>query len=236
MSDPVPPPSGTTPPDPTFAPSPPVFAPYPGPPAPPAARPPYGASESAALQFGAPHTPAAAPPPGYPQFAQPQGQPGYQPQGPPGFPSPGQSGYPPVGYPGFSPPPGFGPPPAPAKKRGTLKIVLFVVGIVVILLVGLGIFGVNLVLSATADPARQAEVGDCLSATGTVADVGTTETSADVVACTSAEAEFTVVARIEGESSPDSKSCDKFFAEDEEFYVYGSTANGGYVLCLRPQA
>ncbi|MDY7087239.1 MAG: hypothetical protein SYR96_19245 [Actinomycetota bacterium] len=63
---------------------------------------------------------------------------------------------------------------------------------------------------------------------------GTTETSAEVAECSSARAEYTVVARIEGESSPDSTACDRFFPADEPFSVYGSTAGDGYVLCLPP--
>jgi hypothetical protein len=175
----------------------------------------------------------ANPPPSDPTFAPPPaflppsagfygGGPGYQrPVAPP-----------PPGYPAY-PQPGVSPE-AP-KKHGVLKIALLAVGLAGVLLVGLGIFGVSAIVEAAADPAKGAQVGDCLTAAGTVADAGTTETSADIVDCGSARAEFSVVARIEGQSSPSSTACDKFFDVDESYYVYGSTAGNGYVLCLRPK-
>ncbi|MBL7256899.1 LppU/SCO3897 family protein [Paractinoplanes lichenicola] len=239
MSDATPPPS-----DPTFAPQPafpPVSPPAsPGGAAVPPGQPTFPPAAAPGQGYPAPSVPSQ---PGYPQYGQPEappasfGQPAYgQPQpgqpayGPPQPGQPGQPGYPQPGYPAYQ---GLGTP-AP-KKRSTLKIVLLVVGLAGVLLVGLGVFGVSAIVSAAADPAKGAKVGDCLSATGTVADSGISDTSADIVDCSSVTAEYTVVARIEGESSPTSTACDKFFPGDERFFVYGSTAGDGYVLCLRPK-
>jgi hypothetical protein len=41
---------------------------------------------------------------------------------------------------------------------------------------------------------------------------------------------------VDGEKDVKSKSCDKFFKENEQFFVYASDAKGGYLLCLRPKA
>ncbi|MBU2668810.1 hypothetical protein KOI35_35395 [Actinoplanes bogorensis] len=195
----------------------------------PPTQPHFGPPPPAQPHFGPPPTqPQFGPPPAQPQFAQPQfGAPSYP---PPGFPPAGQPGYPPAGYPAY-PQPGA---PAP-KPRSVLKVVLMAVALGAILLVGLGTFGVSALIAAAADPAKNARAGDCLTASGTVADTGTSETSAERIDCTSPRAEFTVVARVEGESSPDSTACEKFFPDDEKYFVYGSTAGGGYVLCLRPK-
>ncbi|MEV4404962.1 hypothetical protein AB0J66_22500, partial [Actinoplanes sp. NPDC049598] len=158
-----------------------------------------------------------------------QGQPGYPPAGP------GQPGYPAVGdQPGAYPPPPGGEAP-PKKKGGAGKVVLRIVGAVV---VGLIIIGLKVGIGSAlfGDKAKDAKAGDCIAAGKEVKDEGTTETDADVVDCGSSEAKFTVVSRIDGESSPDSKSCDKFFKEGEEFYVFGSSSGKGYLLCLRPKA
>ncbi|MBM2623496.1 hypothetical protein JIG36_49185 [Actinoplanes sp. LDG1-06] len=206
-------------------------------------QPAYGQPSYAPSPFGPPQPqpqqPGQAGQPGFPPPGQGYPQPGYPPA--PGHPQPGvPAGYPQSGMPGGYPQPGmaagYPQPGAPApKRRSVLKIVLMAVALGGILLVGLGIFGVSAIVSAAADPAKGAQVGDCLAASSSVADVGTTETSAEVVECGSVRAEYTVVARVEGESSPNSTACEKFFPGDEKYYVYGSTADGGYVLCLRPK-
>jgi hypothetical protein len=180
------------------------------------------------------------PPAGQPGYA-PGGQGGYQPGQVPG----GQGGYPPPlgqpGQPGFPPPGGEAPPafggfPEEKKKGGAGKVVLRIGAAIVVALVIAGLkFGIASAIFG-GDDAKDAKAGDCIASGKQVKDEGTTKTDADVVDCTSSDAKFTVVARVDGESSPDSKSCDKFFKEGEEFYVFGSTSGDGYLLCLRPKA
>ncbi|WP_203762165.1 LppU/SCO3897 family protein, partial [Paractinoplanes deccanensis] len=199
------------------------------------------------------HAPQGQPgyaPQGQPGYA-PQGQPGFAPQGQPAGAQPGEAGYtPPAGaQPGFPPPnaggfpppgggeapQGFGTFPQEKKKGGAGKLVLRIGGAILVALVIAGLkFGIGSALFG--DKAKDAKAGDCISSGKEVKAEGTTETDADVVDCTSADAKFTVVARVDGESNPDSKSCDKYFKEGEEFYVFGSTSGSGYLLCLRPKA
>jgi hypothetical protein len=97
------------------------------------------------------------------------------------------------------------------------------------------IFGLKSAFLGSND-AQEAKAGDCIKSDKDVSQKETTRTGAEVVECSSADAAFTVVARVDGESSVESKSCDKYFKENEEFYVYGSASSGGYLLCLRPKA
>jgi hypothetical protein len=166
----------------------------------------------------APSQPFGAPP----AEGQPYGDPAQQ-----GFGSAPQQGF---GTPaGGFPPAGF--PAEPAKKSGFGKLALRIVGgivVAVIILVGKDfLFG---------DKAKDAVVGDCVAAMDNVKVDKETEARAKVVDCTAKDAAFTVVGRVEGETDTKSKSCEKYFKENEEYYVYSSTAAGGYLLCLRPKA
>jgi hypothetical protein len=178
--------------------------------------------------------PVAPPPP-------PAGD-GFPPPANEGFgsaPEPGQppaEGQFPPGQPGGDPAQqGFGGPAAfpaePKKKNAVGRIVLRILGAVVafviVLVVKDAFFG---------DKAKDAAVGDCVASSADVKVDEETEANAKVVECSSADAAFTVVGRVEGESDTQSKSCEKFFKDNEEYYVYGSTAGGGYLLCLRPKA
>jgi hypothetical protein len=87
-----------------------------------------------------------------------------------------------------------------------------------------------------ADKAKNAAVGDCIKADEEVKADKETDTGASVVDCASAEAAYSVVGRVDGETDTNSKSCDKFFKEGEEFAVFSSDAKGGYLLCLKPKA
>jgi hypothetical protein len=173
----------------------------------------------------------SAPAPGQPYGAPPvPGQPA------PGQPAPGQPapGQPQQGF-GDQPQQGFGGPDAfpaePKKKNAIGKIALRILGaivaFVIVLVVKDAFFG---------DKAKNAAVGDCVASSEDVKADEETEANAKVVDCGSADAAFTVVGRVEGESDTKSKSCEKFFKENEEYYVYGSTAGKGYLLCLRPKA
>ncbi|GGQ65587.1 LppU/SCO3897 family protein [Couchioplanes azureus] len=92
--------------------------------------------------------------------------------------------------------------------------------------VALATLGIVVSLLTTGDAAEDAAVGDCLAAS--VARPG-----ARVVRCAEATAAFTVVGRVDGESDSASRSCERFFEADEEYFLYTSTAGGGYLLCLR---
>jgi hypothetical protein len=198
------------------------------------------------------------PPPGgaYPPPSG-SGQPGFTPQ-PEGQPAPG-AGYPPAGYPpAQSGPPAqegqpFGPAgqpagyPAPApgqdpqafgafpaeekKKSGAGKTILRIALAIVIVIIGVvvksALFG--------GDDAKEAKAGDCIAAESDIPDDKTSRTSAKVVDCGKSEAAYTVVARVDGEKDPQSKSCDKFFKENEEFVILASDGGSGYLLCLRPK-
>jgi hypothetical protein len=162
----------------------------------------------------------------------------------PGQPVPGQPvpGQPVPGQPGFPPPPaheGFGDAPAgtgpaPEKKSGVGKILLRIAGVVV---VGLIVFGVKSFFFSATDKAKDAAVGDCIASSKQVTGTESTEAEAKVVDCASSEAKFSVVGRVNGETDVKSKSCDKFFKENDEFFVYAAD-NGatGYLLCLKPKA
>jgi hypothetical protein len=130
---------------------------------------------------------------------------------------------------------GFGDAPAPVepgKKRAVGRVVLTILGAVVIVIV--------IVVVAWAaffgDKAKNAAVGDCLAATQDVRAGEEADARAEVVACGSADAAYTVVGRVDGESSLASKSCEKFFEKSEAYAIYASKGSGGYLLCLRPEA
>jgi hypothetical protein len=131
---------------------------------------------------------------------------------------------------------GFGDAPAafpaePKKKSGAGRIVLRIGLILVVAAVGaivkFVIFG---------DKAQDAKVGDCIAASKDVKANEETDAEAKVVDCTSTDAAFTVVGRVNGETDTNSKSCDKYFKDDEEFFIYSSEASGGYLLCLKPKS
>jgi hypothetical protein len=179
--------------------------------------------------------PVAPPPPagdGFPPPAQGQPHGAVPAQGPPPG-DPAQQGFGPAPEQGFGPAPeqGVGPAPEPKKKSAFGRIALRIVGAIVVFVVILVakdfLFG---------DKAKDAAVGDCIASSQDVKVDETTEAEAKVVDCTSGDAAFTVVGRVDGETDTKSKSCEKFFKENEEYYVYSSEAKGGYLLCLRPKA
>lgn len=167
--------------------------------------------------------------PGQPYQGQPgqpyQGQPGQSFPGqptPPGQPLPPQQGF------GDAPPP-FTPPPA-TKKRGIgslfLRIGAGIIAIIVVFVIKDAFFG---------DKAKDAAVGDCVAASKEVKADKETDAAAKVVDCSSKDAAYTVVGRVNGQSDVNSKSCDTYFTkEDGKYFVYASdTDTGGkYLLCL----
>jgi hypothetical protein len=230
VSNPVPPPGGAYPP----------AGGQPGYPAPGQGQPGYGQPAYGQPSYGQPGQDHGQQQPAYGQPQQPgygQQQPG-QDQGQPGYGQPGYGQQPAGQYPpapGQEQPQQFGafPGEEPKKKGGgAKKIILRIVLAIVVVIIGTvlksTVFGGN--------DAKEAKAGDCIASDKDVSQDETTRTGAKVVDCAKSEAKFTVVARVNGESSVQSKSCDKYFKEGEEFYVYGSTASGGYLLCLRPKA
>jgi hypothetical protein len=174
-------------------------------------------------------------PAGQPQGApagQPYGAPAGQPYGAPpadgqGQPVPGQP-YGDQAQQGFGAPAAF--PAEPKKKSAVGRVILRIVGAIVVFVIVFvakeAFFG---------DKAKNAAVGDCIASTKDVKVNEETEAQAKVVDCGSADAAFTVVGRVEGESDIKSKSCQKFFKENEEYFVYANEAGKGYLLCLRPK-
>jgi hypothetical protein len=160
-------------------------------------------------------------------------------------PSPAPEGsYPPPANQGFGAAPtpgdpqqGFGDAPAQPepKKKSRVGKVLLRIGLA--LIVGIAIFfGKSLFFSAT-DKAKDANVGDCIAASKKVSGTETTNASAKVVDCSSADAAYVVAGKVPGETDVKSKSCDKFFKEGDQFFVYAAD-NGatGYLLCLRAKS
>jgi hypothetical protein len=155
-----------------------------------------------------------------------------------GYPPPANQGFggpaqPQQGQPGFPPgdQQGFGAAPAQPKKKGGIGKKLLPILLVVLL--AIGAFVVKTVFLG--DKAKDAVVGDCIATPKDVAVGEEAETAAEVVKCDSAKADYTVVGRVNGETSTDSKSCDQFFKEGEDYVVLASQAGGGYLLCLRPK-
>jgi hypothetical protein len=173
--------------------------------------------------------PVAPPPPpanegGFPPPAN-QGF-GAAPAGQPGQPYPGQPQQ------GFGDAPAAFPPPAPVKKKSAVGRLLLRVGLAIVVIV----IGIVVKDAFFGDKAKDAAVGDCIAASKDVKANEETNAEAKVVDCTASDAAFSVVGRVNGETDTKSKSCDKFFKEGEEFYVYSSDAKGGYLLCLKPKA
>ena len=153
---------------------------------------------------GGNHPPAGCNPP----QAAPQFAPAGQPQQPPA------AGYPPAAG-AFVPQP----PPAP-KKSGVAKRILFsVVGAIVAIVVGIlvrnGIFD---------SPSMKA--GDCVQQTG--------EDSVKVVACDSADAQYSVLGIVEKQSQISARmgAC-KAFPETTSVYWQGRDTKSGTVYCLK---
>jgi hypothetical protein len=190
--------------------------------------------------------PPNAGPQGYPpphaggQFPPPNaGAPGFPPPnaGAPGFPppNPGAPGFPPpnAGAPGFPPPAPF--PGSEGKQKGKTGKVLGILGTIVIIIIIAAIkFGIGTVLSE--DPTKDAKAGDCLGVSQEVKET-TTEVEAKVVECSSSDAKYTVLGRVEGIKDENSPACDEIInnglKEGEEGAVIASQEDKGYLLCLK---
>ncbi|MFI6759137.1 hypothetical protein ACIBF5_08345 [Micromonospora sp. NPDC050417] len=142
--------------------------------------------------------------------------------------------------PGTSVPPPFDaapvPAPPPQKKSPVKKIVSVLVAIVVAVAVK---FGLGTVLGGE-DKTAEAKVGDCLAA---LPELGEGEEkaapNAKIVDCTSTEAVYNVVARVENQTerqASESTECEQYVAEGEEYAMFTAIPTGGtgYLLCLKP--
>ena len=137
------------------------------------------------------------------------------------------------------------PPPAePAKKSGSKKL-LGILGAIVVFLVVAGLkFGIGSVIGNffNKDETAEAKAGDCIAELPEV--TGTKEETVDgakVVECTSTDAVYNVVGRVDGQTQAQARSgeaCEPYIKEDQEGYVYYSIEPGktGYLLCLTKKA
>jgi len=127
--------------------------------------------------------------------------------------------------------------PAETKKKSAKARILSILGTVVVIVLVLGVkFGLRSFFDK--DEAKEAKVGDCVTAQGDVPtqDGKETETEAALIDCSSPKATFTVIGRVEGETSTSSKSCDKYFTDEKgSYFVYAASGGlgSGYLLCLQ---
>jgi hypothetical protein len=161
------------------------------------------------------------PPQGQNPFAQgqqPQGQAPYPPQGGNPF-AQGQPGVPPQGGVPYAPVP-----PEQPRRKLSFKTIKNIV--IVIAVAGIAIGG----YISSRDDANTAAVGDCMHR-GSTDD---NNPDLEVVDCTDAKAEYTVLAKIEG-TYTGSLAETKCAAEAKDFeYVYTETGDGSnFLLCLK---
>ncbi|MGK5517884.1 LppU/SCO3897 family protein [Micromonospora sp. URMC 107] len=134
--------------------------------------------------------------------------------------------------------------PPPAEKSGSKKL-LGIVGAIVVFLVVAGLkFGIGSVIGNffNKDETAEAKVGDCIAELPEV--TGTKEEKVDgakVVECTSTDAIYNVVGRVDGQTQAQARSgeaCGQYIKEGQEGYVYYSIEPGktGYLLCLTKKA
>ncbi|MFK4242292.1 hypothetical protein ACI2KV_05385 [Micromonospora chokoriensis] len=131
-----------------------------------------------------------------------------------------------------------------AEKSGGKKA-LGIIGAILAVIVIAGLkFGVASAIGNyfNKDETADAKVGDCIAELPEV--TGTEQEEVDgakVVSCTSTDAAYTVVGRVNDQSQAQAQAgtaCDQFFKEGEEGYVFSSIEPGktGYVLCLTKKA
>ncbi|WP_442934526.1 LppU/SCO3897 family protein [Micromonospora sp. CPCC 205546] len=138
------------------------------------------------------------------------------------------------------------PPPAEpqAEKSGSKKL-LGIVGAIVVFLVVAGLkFGIGSAIGNffNKDETAEAKVGDCIAELPEV--TGTKEEKVDgakVVECTSTDAAYNVVGRVDGQTQEQARSpeaCGPYIKEGQEGYLFYSIEPGktGYLLCLTKKA
>ncbi|WP_324790110.1 LppU/SCO3897 family protein [Streptomyces sp. H51] len=150
-------------------------------------------------------------------YGQPQGQAPYPPQG--GYPQqPGQPGFPQPGAAPYAPVP-----PQPSRKLGFKAIKGIVIAVVALGVVVGGYI-------ASRDDANTAAVGDCMHRGNT----DDNNPDLEVVECSSAKAQYVVLAKIEGTYSAltaESKCTEK--AKDFQYSYTESGDGSDFLLCLK---
>ncbi|MBG6067886.1 LppU/SCO3897 family protein [Micromonospora ureilytica] len=127
-----------------------------------------------------------------------------------------------------------------AEKSGSKKA-LGIIGAILAIVVVAGLkFGVASAIGNffNKDETADAKTGDCIAELPEV--TGTEQEEVDgakVVECTSTDAAYNVVGRVDGQSEAQAKAdttCTQFFTEGQEGYIFSSIEPGktGYVLCL----
>ncbi|MBW6432522.1 hypothetical protein KZ829_02040 [Actinoplanes hulinensis] len=134
-------------------------------------------------------------------------------------------GYPGAPVPGF-PPPGFPPAEAAPRKNKALGKVLGVLGAIVVIVVVVVIK--ILISSLLGDATADAKTGDCVSI-GKDLGAEVSETTAEVVDCSSGEAGYTIVGRVEGTTDVTGTACDQYFKEGDNAVIL---AGDDYLLCV----
>jgi hypothetical protein len=157
--------------------------------------------------------------------------------GPQGYPPPNTGGqFPPpnAGAPGFPPAPFPGTPEGKPKGKFAKKALSIVGTIVIVIVIAAIKFGIGSALSE--DPTKDAKAGDCLGVSQEVKET-TTEVDAKVVECSSSDAKYTVLGRVEGIKDENSPACndtfDKGLKEGEKGAVIASSEGKGYLLCVK---
>ncbi|MET7945737.1 hypothetical protein [Micromonospora sp. NPDC005324] len=132
-------------------------------------------------------------------------------------------------------------PAEPKADKSGAKKALGIVGAILAVVVIAGLkFGVVSAIGNyfNKDETAAAKTGDCIAELPEI--TGTEQEEVDgakVVECTSTDAAYNVVGRVDGQSEAQAKAdttCTQFFKEGEEGYVFSSIEPGktGYVLCL----
>ncbi|MER5700815.1 hypothetical protein ABT023_02470 [Micromonospora sp. NPDC002296] len=216
------------------------------PPAAAKADPPAAAESAAPGQPSAAESSAGQPSAGQPSAGQPSaGQPS---AGQPAAGQPGDSASAPAGLPGDAAPAAElpkQPEGEPEKKRSVGRKVLGVVGVLLAVGVVAALkFGIGSAV-ATAfdkDATADAKAGDCLAELPDVAEGERKDASgAEMVACTSSQAVYTVVGRVDGQTETQArtgKACEPFLQPGQEGYFFYNIKPGstGYLLCLTRKA
>lgn len=126
----------------------------------------------------------------------------------------------------------------PQKKGGAGKKVLGILGTILIAIVIIGLkFGLGSVLSED-DKTADAKVGDCIGAMPEVAEGQEKKADAEIVTCTDASAQYTVVGRVDKQTKAQANAdtvC-ATYKDAEASYVVTADGDEYYVLCLKPVA
>ncbi|MFI6261954.1 hypothetical protein [Micromonospora sp. NPDC051006] len=138
------------------------------------------------------------------------------------------------------------PPPAePEAKKSGAKKALGIVGAIVVFLVIAGLkFGLASAIGNffDKDATAEAKAGDCIAELPEVTGAEEEEVdNAKVVDCTSTEAAYNVVGRVDGQTEAQAKAgtaCEQYIKENEDGYLFYSIEPGktGYLLCLTKKA